>query len=632
MNRKILSALVGLAIVACGELSHSSQEDAALATASANPVSALASAAEHLLAPTPLLQDTARTVTRRVWADADLYDVSPDGRFTAQTDWSTGDLAVRDLETGEVRRLTASGESGDAEDAVFSRDGKWVAYSWYDDAEPAYYKLGVVDIEGTNPRIIYRDRATNWIQAEDWSPDGRYVLAYRTVTGGDANESLLISAEDGSARLLKSFPDPSTGGGNRGCFSPDGRYVAYDSWRGDPENKDLFVIDVATGEEHALLVHQADDQMLGWSPDGKHILFRSDRSGTPGAWLLPVTDGMANGDPWLVKPDMWQASGVRFAQDGRYYYKVSTERRDIYVVGFDPERNSVIGSPTAITDRSPGNFGGGIWSPDGRHLAYRDNQGPTDRILVRSMETGDVKEFNLGEPGYVGPLGWTADGRSLVVFVSNPGDTDNRRALYRLDVQTGRKEALSDPLQSYPLVHPRHTSDSGYLLYQLSEENSEGQAAFRILRHDLETGDSTVLFRTPYGAWGQILGAAMSPDGQTLAFGYSPVIGSQPKTLVLLPVTGGEPLELPIEGARGISWMPGGEALLFFRFVAVGPVWEAWYLDLSKGEPQPIGLTVTGRMGLDVHPDGQRITYSSGKGGAELWVMEDFLPTEGSRR
>lgn len=78
--------------------------------------------------------------------------------------------------------------------------------------------------------------------------------------------------------------------------------------------------------------------------------------------------------------------------------------------------------------------------------------------------------------------------------------------------------------------------------------------------------------------------------------------------------------------------MPDGEGLFFQRFVSVGPVWEAWYLDLSEGQPKPIGLTRKGgsASGMDIRPDGRRISYTSGTGGTELWVMENFLPT-GSR-
>jgi Tol biopolymer transport system component len=593
--------------------------------------------AERVSPTITLDQDTARTVTRRVWADADLHALSPDGRLAAFTDWSMqGSLAVRDLETGAVRRLTVRGDSGDAEESVFSRDGKWLAYSWYDEAQPAYYKLGIVDIEGTEPRIIYRDRTTTWIDPEDWSPDGRYILAYRTVRDRDAGEIVLISVVDGSARLLKSLPNPSPGRGGGMTFSPDGRYVAYHYWRDNPENSDVFVLNVSTGEEHVLIEDPADDRMLGWAPEGKHVLFQSDRSGTPGAWLLPVADGKADGTPWLVKPDMWRTSGVGFTRDGRYFYRVTTQRRDVYVAAFDPESRSVVGSPTAISAHALSSASGAHWSPDGRHLAYsreRDEASPVDKIVAQSMETGDVKEFDLGVPGWVRVHSWTAEGRALVIVVSNPGDQDNRVALYRLDVQTGRKELLPNPRGGVPLAYPLPTPKNGFLLYLLSEENPEGQAAFRFVRHELQTGDSTLLFQTPFGAWGQIMGASLSPDGRTIAFGYAPVTGGpQGKSLVLLPVSGEAPRELPIAGVIRPAWMPDGRALLFQRFAAIGPAWESWYVDLADGEPHSIGLTTYGPVvGLTIDPQGRRIAYTSGKGGTELWVMENFLPAGGRR-
>jgi Tol biopolymer transport system component len=634
MKQTLILALVGLVTLACGEVSPSPRRATALSTVAASSAEVLPSDPAHLpevqsfhLTGTDiLLQDTGRTVTRRIWPEAELYDISPDGRLAVQTDWTTGDLAVRDLETGEVRHLTHNTgrfEPGEAEAARFSPDGKWIAYTWYDEAQPAFYKLGLVDIEGANPRLVYRDQSTSWIQAQDWSPDGRYVLAQRSVTGKDPGEILLISAADGSVRLLK-----RGGLGDRARFSPNGRYVAYHAWREDPEDNDIFVMDVATREEHPLVTHPANDEMLGWAPDGGHVLFRSDRSGTPGAWLLPVREGRASGDPWLVKPDMWRTRGLRFSQDGGYYFKVSTRRRDVYVIGFDPETKTVIGTPTTVSPHSRTNSFSGIWSPDGRHIAYVAEDASVsavERVVVRSMDTGEEREYELGKPGQVGVVGWTIDGRSVVGRVFSPGD--GVMTLYQIDVQTGQKDVLSDPRQSLPEIYPRFPAQRESLIYVVSEENPQGQAAFHVLRHDVESGDSAVLFQTPYGGWGQILGPALSPDGQTLAFGYSPVVGSDPHSLILLPVSGEELRELPIAGVRGIAWMPDGKALLFLRFVDVGPVWEAWYLDLSGGEPQPIDLTVHGTIvALDIRPDGRSISYTSGRGGTELWVMEDLLP------
>jgi hypothetical protein len=70
-------------------------------------------------------------ITRQVWGapEADSFGtVSPDGRYLSFTDWETGNLAIRDLETGTNRRLTNKGSWLDsseyAEYSTLSPDGK----------------------------------------------------------------------------------------------------------------------------------------------------------------------------------------------------------------------------------------------------------------------------------------------------------------------------------------------------------------------------------------------------------------------------------------------------------------------------------------------------------------------------
>ena len=59
--------------------------------------------------------------------------VSPDGRMVTYVDWcDKGDLAIRDLATGENRRLThtADGGANAAGNSRVSPDGKQVVYGW----------------------------------------------------------------------------------------------------------------------------------------------------------------------------------------------------------------------------------------------------------------------------------------------------------------------------------------------------------------------------------------------------------------------------------------------------------------------------------------------------------------------
>jgi tricorn protease len=59
-------------------------------------------------------------------------------------------------------------------------------------------------------------------------------------------------------------------------FSPDGELLAY---TGDYDgNQDVYVVPAAGGEPRRLTHHPAMDVALGWTPDGKSVLFRSTRS------------------------------------------------------------------------------------------------------------------------------------------------------------------------------------------------------------------------------------------------------------------------------------------------------------------------------------------------------------------
>ncbi|MFC1718588.1 hypothetical protein ACFL6S_33340, partial [Candidatus Poribacteria bacterium] len=103
-------------------------------------------------------------------------------------------------------------------------------------------------------------------------------------------------------------------------------------------------------------------------------------------------------------------------------------------------------------------------------------------------------------------------------------------------------------------------------------------------------------------------------------------------SLQIAPSSGGdarEVLRLRILGRP--VWTSDGRHLLFFG----SPKDEAtglWRIAVEGGEPQNLGLTM--KHSLSLHPDGRRIAFTApGSGhGAEVWAMENFLPTSTASR
>src|SRR5262245_59039750 len=59
------------------------------------------------------------------------------------------------------------------------------------------------------------------------------------------------------------------------CFSPDGKWIAFTGQYDG--NQDVYVMAAAGGEPRRLTWHPANDGPVGWTPDGKRVLFVSTR-------------------------------------------------------------------------------------------------------------------------------------------------------------------------------------------------------------------------------------------------------------------------------------------------------------------------------------------------------------------
>jgi Tol biopolymer transport system component len=569
---------------------------------------------------------------RKIGTLESLGSPSPDGRLISCPDWDTGDLAVFEVAPGKKRRVTNKGswdESGGfAGPSVFSPDGESIAYCWWNDR--GGFELRISGCDGTTkPRILYSDKTVPNAQPFAWTPDGKSILSLLIGSGKiKPSRITLISASDGAARTLMEFP---SGGPARLCLSPDGRWVAFDSpyedpLRGEGSGKcDLYVLPIDGGRERPLVTHPSDDRLLGWSPDGRWILFSSDRSGNWDAWLQPVEEGSANGEPRLLKRDFGDQKimPMGFASDGSFFYGVRARHEDVYVVSLDPSTGAPTTRPQKTALRFEGSNGYPCWSPDGTRLAYtslreQDKSRPV-ALCVKTMASGEEREF-FPEVRNFDTVFWFPDGHSVLCRgVIEP----SRLGLFRFDLDSGKSEIIL-VLDDFGGLHgPVLSSDGRTIFYDLDDFENK---IFRVLSYDLETKQKTELIRSTR----QILYKDVSPDGRQLAFWERRDDGP---CLNVIPSGGGEAKTvLRLEKAGGVinsvAWSPDGRSIYFSRGSGKAEACDVWRVPAAGGQAEKFEVTATGLTGLSFRPDGGELAFMSWTITSEVWVMENFLPAD----
>jgi len=563
---------------------------------------------------------------RQVWAgrDAELSgSPSADGRFLSTTDWKTGDVAIRDLTTGEMRRVTKTADVMQstiyALNAIYSPDDQQIAYAWYDPKKFQGFDLWLTGVNGTGAHVLYHDESAS-VFPVGWTPDGKNIIATVFASKGEkVKQIVLVSAANGSARVLKSssperFP-------TRISVSPDGRALAYDMPQADGK-RDIFLLSLPDGAETRLVEHPADDGVPIWQPDGKRVLFMSDRTGSAALWAQKVADGKAVALPEMVKPDIGRNFvPMGFTGNGALFYGIHTDMTDVYVATLDLNAGRLLKPPAPISQQMVGTRNLASWSPDGKYLAYLSIRGPGttpgNTITIRTVDTAEERNF-LVDASTIRRLVWVPDGTALIF----PGlDRERRPGVFRVDLTSG---AVSTLVQAGPnVVIPQAgvTRDGRSLVYLAMNIVSGSQP---IVVRDLQTGQERIITEpvpTPTGM-------ALSPDGQQVAVTTADEASGK-QAVVVVPVAGGAAREIyKVDKPRSIFrlpvWTHDGKQILCG--VSLQDKIEPLLVPADGGEPQKFAAPMRGVTDLSFHPDGQRLAFSAGRSQSEVWVLENFLP------
>jgi Tol biopolymer transport system component/DNA-binding winged helix-turn-helix (wHTH) protein len=235
-----------------------------------------------------------------------------------------------------------------------------------------------------------------------WTPDGRIVFPKKT---GD-NRDLWVMDQDGTNQKQLTA-DPSWEA--YPMFSPDGRYVVFNSDRAIVGSQ-IWRLDADGSNPKQLTEGNAQDYSPRFTPDGLWVVFFSWRSGKLATWKVSSNGG----EPvqLISQTSVWPA----VSHDGKliacgYHDEQAGTPWQLAVFSIEG------GQPVKLLDVPPSvNFATGLWwTPDSSAVVYADTRNGVSNIWSRPIDGGKPVQLTNFESDLIFKFALSPDGKRLAV-------------------------------------------------------------------------------------------------------------------------------------------------------------------------------------------------------------------------
>jgi hypothetical protein len=317
-------------------------------------------------------------VQHRLPFSPEAFYVQSDGKLVVYVDAKSGDLVATDMAGAHRRILKRAGAGESILLPLLSADSRKVAFTI--DAGP-HYSLGVMSTDGSGFHTILNGAEGTYIRPAGWTRNSTAVLV--TEMKPNENRLLKVRESDGSIQQLA-----VTGAAwiIRAAYSPDGKFIAY-SIISDKGNG-VEIMPAGGNEHEKLLIHSGSNAFIEWTPDGKSILFSSDRSGRPALYRQDVSQGRAQGSPTLIREGVGSAT---LTADGSLIYRPQRGQFRVFVSQADFQAGTLTGPPQPVSDLHRTGSG---YRP-GRQTEKPGHRGPGGRLRVSGGPVGDTPDSLL---------------------------------------------------------------------------------------------------------------------------------------------------------------------------------------------------------------------------------------------
>ena len=196
-------------------------------------------------------------------------------------------------------------------------------------------------------------------------------------------------------------------------ISPDGQKVVADLTDPRVGTSDIWSFDLSRRVASRFTAEVTDESSPIWSPDGRRVVFSSDRGGANDLFMK-TTDGREEAE--LVFSRNGPQVATDSSSDGKWLVVEDNSRdtgRDLWVVSVDGKTQA---RPIARTRFQEW---GGRLSPDGRWMAFVTDESGTSEVYVMPVSgVGDKKRISTA--GGISPR-WRRDGRELFYVSPDSG-------------------------------------------------------------------------------------------------------------------------------------------------------------------------------------------------------------------
>jgi Tol biopolymer transport system component len=281
--------------------------------------------------------------------------------LSAQDGLTPPSVWVQDSQGGSSRQLTKGGEHHSS--PAWSADGSKVAFLR---VQRTSTHVVITNADGTAERVVAQFAATTYgydNRMLDWSSDSQWLAVSHAPAPGSNVGLYLINVETGQRRQL-TIPGAEVAGDVDPRFSPDGTVVSFLRWI-HRSQQEIFTMDLRGGVLKQITRLGRRISSHDWTPDGKSIVFASDRRGDFRLWRLSLHSSHAgeSASPLAIYSEFPIQFSIARNADLLVYSSLHQDRNIWSLDLASTAWNRIISSTGQ--DASP------QYSPDGKRICFR---------------------------------------------------------------------------------------------------------------------------------------------------------------------------------------------------------------------------------------------------------------------